>query len=92
MSSLTPSKSQQALAQESIKEELIKSKQVPLASWKEKVTYLSSDNSLLDQVQTFDVITSYLNICQDLDKTLLSSLLEKLRIYFDLGVNSNEFV
>ena len=97
MSSLAPTKSQQVLANESIKDELLNTKSVPLVSFKEKVTYLSTliDKQTLDQVQTFDVITSYLNICQTVDKAMLASLFEKLKSFLSSSLEEtamNEFV
>ena len=96
MSSLAPTKSQQVLANESIKQELLNTKSVPLVSFKEKVTFLSTliDKQTLDLVQTFDVITSYLNICQTVDKAMLATLFEKLKTFLTSTLEEvmNEFL
>jgi hypothetical protein len=46
MKSLTPAKTSQALSEEAIKAELLKTKSgMPLVSWKEKATFLSTQIS-----------------------------------------------
>ena len=59
LTKLAPVKTSQALSDESIKVELLKTKSMPLVSWKEKVTYLSSqvDKNQVETIQTFDIVT-----------------------------------
>ena len=59
LTKLAPVKTSQALSDESIKVELLKTKSMPLVSWKEKVTYLSSqvDKNQVETIQTFDIFT-----------------------------------
>lgn len=67
-----------------IKEEFMRSKGVPLVSWKEKIGFLKSnaDGNSISLIETLDVISQYVSITQQFDRDVFIGLIEKLKELF----------